>query len=86
MSAPHAHPQLHGHHQHNRPPMVTNGLSRGQFAKIVFPSALLLIIFIAYSILVHIYALSLDTKQLPLDAIVFCICWTLLLSSFLRYS
>ena len=81
----------HGHHGHSHnnyghsPPMVGHGLTRGQFAKIIFPSAVSLIIFIAYSILVHIYSFNLDTKELPLDAILFCIFMTLLISSFLRY-
>lgn len=74
----------HSHGYNHGPPMVGHGLTRGQFAKIIFPSALSLILFIAYSILVHIYAFSLDTKELPIDAILFCIFWTLLISSFLR--
>ena len=79
----HAHNNMSGHG--HGPPMVGHGLTRGQFAKIIFPSALLLILFIAYSILIHIYAFSLDTKELPIDAILFCIFWTLLITSFLRY-
>eukprot|EP01083_Nonionella_stella_P155170 500949_1 len=74
---------FHPHHAHAQVPMVGN-LSRGQFAKIVFPVALSLIIFVAYSILVHIYSLNLDTRQLPTDAVLFCVVWTLLLCSFLR--
>merc|ERR1712228_178693 len=71
----------HGSHGHG--PMV-GALSRGQFAKIVFPIAVLILIFIAYSILVHIFSLNLDTKELPTDAILFCIFWFLLFASFFR--
>ena len=81
-TARHQHQHHHGHGSSNM--MVTNGLTRGQFAKIIFPLALFLIIFVAYSILVYIYSLSLNTTQLPIDAILFCILWTLLLTSFLR--
>eukprot|EP00483_Globobulimina_turgida_P010217 UN10236 len=77
-----SHGAQHGH-QHGHPPMVGQ-LSRGQFAKIVFPAAILVIIFITYSILVDIYALNLDTKALPIDGILFCIFWILLVASFLR--
>jgi len=73
-----------GHHAHRAVPMVTQSLSRGQFARFVMPTALCLLLFVAYSVLVHIFAFDLDTTQMPWDATIFTAIWTLLVCSFLR--
>ena len=48
------------------------------------PTALCLLLFVAYSVLVHVFAFDLDTTQLPWDATLFVAVWVLLFSSFLR--
>merc|ERR1719242_2132438 len=71
-----------GHHHHGMP--MAGKWTRAQFARVVMPSALCLLLFVAYSVLVHVFAFNLDTTQLPWDATLFIALWTLLFFSFLR--
>ena len=79
-----AHPKSGHHGHHHGMPMVSRTMSRGQFARYVMPSALCLLLFVAYSVLVHVFAFDLDTTQLPWDATLFIAMWALLFFSFLR--
>jgi len=58
--------------------------SRGAVARVVMPSAIALLLFIAYSVLVHLFNFTLDTTRLPWDATLFVVIWSLLFCSFLR--